>query len=186
MHHYPYDKHCEIYTDHKSLKYLFTQKELNLRQRQWLELLKNYNVTIFYYRDKANMVANMLRRKFIENLVIVITTQAPLLEEMQRFEIEAVATEAPTKFLSLVLQPTLLKRIKENEGIDSNLQRIRSDIKGGHAGELNIDASGVLRFRDRRLEDSRGDFERSPSIPLFYSSWWHKNAQGSKVVLLVS
>ena len=44
--HYLYGESCEIYTDHKSLKYIFTQKELNLRQRRWLELLKDYDVNI--------------------------------------------------------------------------------------------------------------------------------------------
>lgn len=39
--HYLYGGHCEIFIDHKSLKYIFTQKELNMRQRRWLELLKN-------------------------------------------------------------------------------------------------------------------------------------------------
>ena len=42
--HYLYGKTCEIFINHKSLKYIFTQKELNLRQRRWLELLKDYDV----------------------------------------------------------------------------------------------------------------------------------------------
>ena len=41
--HYLYGKRCKIYTDHKSLKYFFTQKELNMRQRRWLELIKDYD-----------------------------------------------------------------------------------------------------------------------------------------------
>ena len=44
--HYLYGVTCEIFTDHKSLKYLFTQKELNMRQRRWLELIKDYNILI--------------------------------------------------------------------------------------------------------------------------------------------
>jgi len=47
---------CEIYTDHKSLKYIFTQNELNLRQRRWLELIKDYNLGIHYHPGKANVV----------------------------------------------------------------------------------------------------------------------------------
>ena len=53
---------CEIYTDHKSLKYIFTQPELNLRQRRWLELVKDYDVGIHYHPGKANVVADALRR----------------------------------------------------------------------------------------------------------------------------
>ncbi|GKV23585.1 hypothetical protein SLEP1_g33294 [Rubroshorea leprosula] len=52
--HYLYGETCEIFTDHKSLKYIFTQKELNMRQRRWLELLKDYDLTISYHPGKAN------------------------------------------------------------------------------------------------------------------------------------
>ncbi|GKV35907.1 hypothetical protein SLEP1_g44109 [Rubroshorea leprosula] len=61
--HYLYGETCEIFTDHKSLKYIFTQKELNMRQRRWLELLKDYDLTISYHPGKANKVADALSRK---------------------------------------------------------------------------------------------------------------------------
>ena len=54
---------CEIYTGHKSLKYIFTQPDLNLRQRRWLELVKDYNLEIHYHPGKANVVADALSRK---------------------------------------------------------------------------------------------------------------------------
>ena len=54
--HYLIGNKCEIYTDHKSLKYIFTQPDLNLRQRRWLELVKDYNLEIHYHPGKANVV----------------------------------------------------------------------------------------------------------------------------------
>ncbi|WMV10111.1 hypothetical protein MTR67_003496, partial [Solanum verrucosum] len=60
--HYLYGEKCHIFTDHKSLKYLDTQKELNLRQRRWLELIKDYDCTIDHHPSKANVVADALSR----------------------------------------------------------------------------------------------------------------------------
>ena len=63
--HYLYREKCRIYTDHKSLKYLLTHKELNLRQQRWLELFKDYECIIDYHPGKANVVANALSRKIV-------------------------------------------------------------------------------------------------------------------------
>ena len=54
---------CNIFTDHKSLKYIFTQPELNMRQRRWLELIKDYNMNVHYHLGKANIAADALSRK---------------------------------------------------------------------------------------------------------------------------
>ena len=61
---------CRIYTNHKSLKYLLTQKELNVRQRRWLELFKDYDFIIDYYPGKANVVVDALSRKAMAALLI--------------------------------------------------------------------------------------------------------------------
>ncbi|XP_069144485.1 uncharacterized protein [Solanum lycopersicum] len=61
--HYLYGVKYEVYTDHRSLQYVFTKKDLNLRQRRWMELLKDYDMTILYHPGKANVVADALSRK---------------------------------------------------------------------------------------------------------------------------
>ena len=61
--HYLYGETCKIYTNHKSFKYLFSQKELNMRQRRWIELLKDYDCRILYHPGKANVVVDALSRK---------------------------------------------------------------------------------------------------------------------------
>ena len=66
--HYLYGEKCLIYTDHKSLKYLPLQQELNLRQRRWMELIKDYDCVIDYHPGKANVVADALSRKLMQTL----------------------------------------------------------------------------------------------------------------------
>ena len=66
--HYLYGEKCFIYTDHKSLKYLPSQRELNLRQRRWMELIKDYDCEIDYHPRKANVVADALSIKSVQTL----------------------------------------------------------------------------------------------------------------------
>ena len=68
--HFLIRNHYEVYTDHKSLKYIFTQKELNLRQRRWLELIKDYDMRLHYHPGKANVVADALSRKSHVNTLL--------------------------------------------------------------------------------------------------------------------
>jgi hypothetical protein len=81
---------CDIYTNHKSLKYIFTQSELNLRQRRWLELIKDYDLNIHYHPGKANVVADALNRKHYCNNLMVLEQQSALYEEMERLSLEIV------------------------------------------------------------------------------------------------
>ncbi|KAG8493058.1 hypothetical protein CXB51_010375 [Gossypium anomalum] len=66
--HYLYGEKYRVYTDHKSLKYLMSQKDLNLRQRRWLELLKDYELVIDYHPGKANVVVDALSKKLLFTL----------------------------------------------------------------------------------------------------------------------
>ncbi|KAI3811029.1 hypothetical protein L1987_20744 [Smallanthus sonchifolius] len=61
--HYLYGTKCVVFTDHKSLQHIFNQKELNMRQRRWVELLNDYDCKILYHPGKANVVADALSRK---------------------------------------------------------------------------------------------------------------------------
>ena len=68
--HYLYNVIFEIFIDHKSLKYVFTQRDLNLRQRRWVEYMKDYDFELAYHLGKANVVADALsRRSHVANLL---------------------------------------------------------------------------------------------------------------------
>ena len=66
--HYRYGEKCFIYTDHKSLKYFPSQRELNLRQRRWMKLIKDYYCVIDYDLGKANVIADALSRNSVQTL----------------------------------------------------------------------------------------------------------------------
>lgn len=66
---YLHGEKFEVFTDHKSLKCLFSQNELNMRQRRWLEFLKNYDLSFQYHPGKANVVADALSRKSATSLI---------------------------------------------------------------------------------------------------------------------
>jgi hypothetical protein len=74
--HYLLGNMVHIFTDHKSLKYFFTQADLNMHQRRWLELIKDYDLEIHYHPDKANVVADALSRKAHCNYLLAVSDTA--------------------------------------------------------------------------------------------------------------
>nr|GEX49192.1 putative reverse transcriptase domain-containing protein [Tanacetum cinerariifolium] len=94
--HYLYGTKFTVYTDHKSLQYILDQKELNMRQRRWIELLSDYDRVIRYYPGKANVVADALSRKDKEPIrvhALVVTVLNKLLEQIQNTQVEACKEE---------------------------------------------------------------------------------------------
>ena len=69
--HFIFGDTCEIFTDHKSLKYLFSQKEFNMKQRKRIELLKDYDCIIQYHPGKANVVVDALSRNSVGSLAAI-------------------------------------------------------------------------------------------------------------------
>ena len=82
-----YGQRCDIYTDHKSLEYIFTQNELNMRQRRWLELVKDYDLEIHYHPGKANVVADALSRRSYVNLAVAFQMPPELCEEFEQLSL---------------------------------------------------------------------------------------------------
>jgi hypothetical protein len=81
--HYTIGKRCEVYSDHKRLKYIFTQPYFYLRQQRWLELIKYYDIGINYHPGKANVIADALSRRSHLNM---LATRELLPEFCKKFE----------------------------------------------------------------------------------------------------
>nr|GEX16244.1 putative reverse transcriptase domain, ribonuclease H-like domain, aspartic peptidase domain protein [Tanacetum cinerariifolium] len=94
--HYLYGTKCTVYTDHKSLQYILDQKELNMRQRRWIELLSDYDCEIRYHPGKANVVADALSRKDKEPIcgrALVVTVHNNLPEQIRNAQAKACEKE---------------------------------------------------------------------------------------------
>jgi hypothetical protein len=88
--HYLIGKRCEVYSYHKSLKHIFTQPDLNLRQRRWLEFIKYYDIGINYHLGKANMVADALSCTTYLNGLIMETMPFDLCEELDKLNLRLI------------------------------------------------------------------------------------------------
>ena len=79
-HNYLYGEQFEMYSDHKILKYIFTQRDLNMRQRGWMEFLEDYDFTLHYHPGKANVVDKALSRKSRKALASIASREWQILE----------------------------------------------------------------------------------------------------------
>ena len=80
--HYLYGSKFQVFSDHKSLKYLFDQKKLNMRQRRWMEYLKDYDFELLYHPGKANVVADALSRKRV-HISTMMVKELELIEKLR-------------------------------------------------------------------------------------------------------
>ncbi|KAA3469816.1 integrase [Gossypium australe] len=133
--HHLYGERCQIFTDHKSLKYLMAQKELNLRQRRWLELIKDYEIVIDYHPGKANVVADVLSRKSLFALRAMNTRMA--------------LSDDGSILAELRARPLFLQEICEAQKGDSDLQAKRVLCESNIESDFRISLDGCLMFRDR-------------------------------------
>ncbi|GJZ64703.1 hypothetical protein Tco_0621124 [Tanacetum coccineum] len=130
--HYLYGTKCTVYTDHKSLQYILDQKELNMRQRRWIELLSDYDCEIRYHPGKANVVADALSRKDrepirVRSLVMTVHTNLP--ERILNAQTEAMKEEnVKAENLGRLIKPIFETR---SDGIQCFEGRIWLPLFGG-------------------------------------------------------
>ncbi|XP_073275427.1 uncharacterized protein [Primulina huaijiensis] len=126
---------------------LATVKELNMRQRMWLELVKDYDCTISYHPGKANVVADASSRK--SGLQLGSMIQKPLLLDLQRSEITLVEEGTIARLSALVIRPTLIDRIKHEQQLDTLLLDLRAKAEKKGNSEFGLNSDGLITFQGR-------------------------------------
>ena len=111
--HYLYGREFEVYSDHKSLKYIFTQRDLNMRQRRWMEFLEDYDFTLHYHPGKANVVVDALSRKSRGALASIASWEWRMLETVGQFRLQ-YSEQTQGTLGSLVATLSLLSRVIES------------------------------------------------------------------------
>jgi hypothetical protein len=139
-------KRCEMYMDHKSLKYIFTQLNLNLRQRRWLELIKDYDLRINYHPGKANGVADALSRRSHVSQLVVDSMPFELCEEFDKLNLRIVANTEATE---IEVGSNLLQEIRKGQVEDEKIQEIKRNIKEEKSLGFSKDEEGVLWYKGR-------------------------------------
>jgi hypothetical protein len=145
-HHYLLGNTCHLYTDNKSLKYIFTQTELNMRQRRWLELIKDYDLEIHYHPGKANVVADALSHKVSCHCLTARASDTTLCQEMEKLNLGMIQHRTLTQ---LKLESVLLQRIIDAQRTDKGMKQIHEKIEADKANCFRKDDQGILRFNDR-------------------------------------
>src|SRR6266508_1769912 len=144
--HYLIGNKCGIFTDHKSLKYIFTQSDLNLRQCRWLELIKDYDLGINYHPGKENVVADALSRRSYCNVLTLEKVPPTLCKEFERLKLGVVnSTEAVVMEVDLTLEQDIRKGQLEDEKI----LEIKQQIKVGKAPDFVEDEQGIVWYKQR-------------------------------------
>ena len=145
--HYLYGEEFEVYSDHKSLKYIFMQRDLNIRQRRWMEFLEDYDFTLHYHPGKANVMADALDRKSRGALASIAYQEWRMLEIVGQFGLQ-YSEKTQGTLGSLVATSFLLSRVIESQWQDAEIVSIRDRVQSGIGDEgWTIHTDGSLRYR---------------------------------------
>ncbi|KAK2441465.1 hypothetical protein QL285_012763 [Trifolium repens] len=137
-----------VFSDHKSLKYLFDQKELNMRQRRWMETLKDFDFTLEYHPGKANVVADALSRKSVTVYSAQMASQQELLREFRDLHLEVEFALGNMRLGMITISSGLLEDIANRQD-DRFLMEKRALIVRETNRDFKVGSDNILRCRGR-------------------------------------
>ena len=126
-----YGVHVDVFTDHKSLQYVFTQKELNLHQRRWLEFLKDYDMSVHYHPGKANVVANALSRLSMGSVAHVEKERKELVKyvhSLARLGVHLMSISDSGVIVKNKAESSLVVEVKEKQDSDQILLELKGVV----------------------------------------------------------
>ena len=145
--HYLYGETFEVLSDHKSLSYIFTQRDLNLRQRRWLEYLSDYDFFLCYHPRKSNIVADALSRKSRGTMTALFVQMWCMIEDLAEYKLTFIEPQRRSGVYRLVARPVLFERVRDLQEQDPLAQRVRSRLAQGETlSDWCVDADQYLLF----------------------------------------
>ena len=134
------------FSNNKSVQYVFTQKELNLRQRRWLELLKDYDMSLYDHPGKANVVFVALSRLSMGSLAHVDKEKQELMKDIHHLanlRFFPLDSKDGGIFVQKVAQSSLGVEIREKQVLDLVLMKIKDDVGGQKVMAFKINGDGI-------------------------------------------
>ena len=157
--HYLYGVPRRIFTDHKILQYIFTKKELNLRQRRWLELIKDYDCTIEYHPGKANVIADALSRRPESSLSYMRSGYLPLLVDLRALGVIFEAEDSGALLTTFHVRPLLVDHILAGQSQDPQMIKLKEEIEKGKKAEFQIRDDGMIVKGQRMCVPEYGELK---------------------------
>ncbi|KAH0642123.1 hypothetical protein KY290_035222 [Solanum tuberosum] len=149
---YLYGVHVDVFTDHKSLQYVFIQKDLNLPQIRWLELLKDYDMSVLYHPDKANVVADALSILSMGSVAHVENEKKEFVRDVHRLARLGVQIVDSTKGGVMVhngSESSFLVDVKSKQGLDPILMELKYLVLNTSVEAFSQRGDWVLRYQGR-------------------------------------